>query len=296
MNFESTAPLPTIFSINSPTSVVDYYNSNPSGRSIFRPENGSSFPENIYMPTDGEKDHHRYLSSSSSAISAASLSSPSIASVPTQLSNNCDIILPEEVTVNDVLCGRGRGPANHPGNIRFRDIVGQRRATYLMCKDRKVKAQICNDIVKAVQSSNPPGRFLKQTTVMSLLDGSGGGSTKAWMPIGDAKARMKTGQALREGYTKDTIQRAQLLATVACGSISGVKRNGPESSSHHYDDVETEKSSKRMRTSIADTPYSSLEGAGQRRLPLKKDIMRRVKKDRLRENSLAAWMGSKGYL
>mmetsp|Transcript_3728 Transcript_3728/g.7248 ORF Transcript_3728/g.7248 Transcript_3728/m.7248 type:complete len:295 (-) Transcript_3728:31-915(-) len=294
MNFESSAAQSqSIFSNRSPTSVADYYN--PSGRFIFRPENGNSFPENIYLPADEDKDNHRYLSSSSSSvISAPSPSSPSIAPAPPSYENN-EIILPEEVTINDVLCGRGRGPANHLGNVRFRQIVGQHRATYLMCKDRKVKAQICNDIVHAVQCSNPPGRFLKQIPSVSTLGGSGDSTKSAWMCIDDVKARMKTGQALREGYTKDTIQRARLLATVAFSGrpMSGTKRNAAEEECNHYPDVETKKSNKRMR--ITDTP-DTMEGVGQQRLPLKKDIMRRVKEDRLRENSLSAWMGSKGCL
>jgi hypothetical protein len=164
-----------------------------------------------------------------------------------------------------------------------------------MCKDRKIKAQICNDIVHAVQCSNPPGRFLKQTSAVPTLDGSGDSTGAEWICIDDAKARKKTGQALREGYTKDTIQRARLLATVAYTGMpmSGIKRNAAEDARNHYHDVETKDSNKRTR--ITDAP-NIVEGGGQRRLPLKKDIMRRVKEDKLRENSLAAWMGSKGYL
>ena len=88
---------------------------------------------------------------------------------------------------NDVLCGRGGRINAHTGNVRFRDIVVQRKKDYLAPTTKKLeKAHIAADIVRDIRAKDPPGRFLKEDP-----DGS-------WYDIGDAKAIKKVGQALRE--------------------------------------------------------------------------------------------------
>ena len=88
---------------------------------------------------------------------------------------------------NDVLCGRGGRINAHTGNVRFRDIVVQRKKDYLSPTTKKLeKAHIAADIVRDIREKDPPGRFLKEDP-----DGS-------WYDIGDAKAIKKVGQALRE--------------------------------------------------------------------------------------------------
>jgi len=64
------------------------------------------------------------------------------------------------VTPNDVLFGRGSGPNDHEGNIRFRDMVARRKAEYLATNHRQTKAKIAKEIVDSVLASN--GRFLKK--------------------------------------------------------------------------------------------------------------------------------------
>jgi hypothetical protein len=91
------------------------------------------------------------------------------------------------IAPNDVLCGRGGGTNNHPGNERFRDLVNSQKVNYLHSSKRE-KPMVSRGIVRAVRNQNPPGRFLQKDDETGL-----------WFDIGDQKAREKTSQALREG-------------------------------------------------------------------------------------------------
>ncbi|KAL7537131.1 hypothetical protein ACHAXR_007608 [Thalassiosira sp. AJA248-18] len=88
---------------------------------------------------------------------------------------------------NDVLCGRGGGSNNHPGNESFRELVNEVKYPYVNCPKRE-KPLIARRIVEAVRNQTPPGRFLSKDSKTGL-----------WNDIGDGKAREKTSQALREG-------------------------------------------------------------------------------------------------
>jgi len=88
---------------------------------------------------------------------------------------------------HDVLCGRGGGTNNHAGNESFRDLVNERKRTYLNSSKRE-KPLVSRSIVEAVRNRKPPGRFLTKDDKTGL-----------WNDIGDQKAREKTSQALREG-------------------------------------------------------------------------------------------------
>mmetsp|Transcript_5445 Transcript_5445/g.10518 ORF Transcript_5445/g.10518 Transcript_5445/m.10518 type:complete len:577 (+) Transcript_5445:40-1770(+) len=88
---------------------------------------------------------------------------------------------------NDVLCGRGGGSNNHPGNESFRELVNEVKFPYVNCPKRE-KPLIARRIVEAVRNQTPPGRFLSKDS-----------KTGMWNDIGDGKAREKTSQALREG-------------------------------------------------------------------------------------------------
>ncbi|KAL9183703.1 hypothetical protein ACHAXT_004559 [Thalassiosira profunda] len=96
----------------------------------------------------------------------------------------CDIATPHP---NDVLCGRGGGSNNHPGNESFRELVNEVKVPYVNCPKRE-KPLIARRIVEAVRKQTPPGRFLSKNVKTGL-----------WKDIGDGKAREKTSQALREG-------------------------------------------------------------------------------------------------
>jgi len=93
-----------------------------------------------------------------------------------------------EPNPNDVLCGRGGRIHSHAGNVQFRDTIHSRKKEYLAPTTKKLeKAHIAAGIVNDIRTMNPPGRFLKEEK-----------GARMWYDIGDAKAIMKTGQALRE--------------------------------------------------------------------------------------------------
>jgi hypothetical protein len=95
-----------------------------------------------------------------------------------------DIVISTIVT-HDVLCGRGGETNHHAGNIRYRQLVKLCQPAYIAAK-RRDKPKIAQRIVRAVRLLG--GRFMKKMA-----------GTSCWQDVGNAKAREKTSQALREG-------------------------------------------------------------------------------------------------
>lgn len=83
---------------------------------------------------------------------------------------------------NDVLFGRGKTVVEHPGNVRFRSIVGLQMDEYEMAT-RLEKSLITEKIVQAIRDSD--GRFLKRD------DGG------EWEEVDQETARKKVGHAFR---------------------------------------------------------------------------------------------------
>jgi len=99
---------------------------------------------------------------------------------------------------NDVLCGRGGNINTHPGNSRFRDLVEQRKISYIDAQFKRDKRRISQSILDDIKGLTPAGRFLTRHE----KDGP-------WREIDEDKARDKTSQALRENAPKirDQIKR-----------------------------------------------------------------------------------------
>lgn len=98
-------------------------------------------------------------------------------------------VLPSSVGLStfapeDVLSGRGGGTNQHEGNCFFRSLINSHREKYLRSK-KNDKPFISRSIVNAIRRRN--GRFLKKDEKAGL-----------WYEIGDAAAREKTSQALRQ--------------------------------------------------------------------------------------------------
>lgn len=271
----------SIFSNSSPKSVACISNR-------FDPSHLGQYPQKLYIPNDEAED-----TDGNKSVTSASTGTTDTSTFTTGYNENANLV--HTVNENDVLCGRGRGPAGHAGNVRFHKLVAEKRMTYLTCTDRKEKTNICEDIIDVVKRSG--GRFLKK------ISGSGSRtSPKLWKIVDDAKAKAKTGQALREGYTRETVLRAQLLASVADAATPptiGNKRS-------HVVDAEDIRSHKKARhgqpyqTSEYHTPVPTCydhmhvdlakeEIRTPAALPLKKQIMRRMKEDLLCENQLSAF-------
>ena len=83
----------------------------------------------------------------------------------------------------DVILGRGRGNANHPGNKRFHAIVDAHREMYHTSLSRTEKTRIADEIVGLVKQES---RFVKWSA-----------SQQTWVEVNTDLARAKVGQALR---------------------------------------------------------------------------------------------------
>jgi hypothetical protein len=65
-----------------------------------------------------------------------------------------------ELNDNDVLLGRGTGPNNNQGNVKFRVAVERLRLPYTSTSSRKMKNRIVRKTIHAVKAKN--GRFLNK--------------------------------------------------------------------------------------------------------------------------------------
>jgi hypothetical protein len=87
----------------------------------------------------------------------------------------------------DVVCGRGKGSYNRPGNRRFRAIVQQHTEEYKAARSKLDKTMVLNRIMDRVQAQN-------SGNTMFLKVGKDG----LFTVISDDNAREKVGHAIRE--------------------------------------------------------------------------------------------------
>lgn len=118
----------------------------------------------------------------------------------------------------DVVSGRGQGIQRLPGNVMFRKLVNAHKRTYAQApKSHKVK--VSQGIVTALRRFG--AKFLEFDT-----------NARCYSDIGDEKAVVKTGQALREGQ----VQIKRELAAEAEKGVS--KRASFISTSTHSTSLE----------------------------------------------------------
>ena len=76
-------------------------------------------------------------------------------------------LTPADPTDDDVLCGSGRVVLEHPGNVRFQQLVAQKYNEYLETADSKVaKTRVTTETLREVVSTG--GRFLKKHAIYDL--------------------------------------------------------------------------------------------------------------------------------
>ena len=113
----------------------------------------------------------------------------------------------------DVVCGRGKGSYNRPGNKRFRSLVATYIPKYLKARSKMDKSMVLNDIIDKVRSFiNPdtgaPAQFVKFT------------KTAGWVLIGDEHAREKVGHAIREAIAAHESPSCSHESTASSSSAS----------------------------------------------------------------------------
>jgi len=106
------------------------------------------------------------------------------------------------VTPNDVLFGRGSGPNDHEGNIKFRDTVSQHKAEYMATNHRQTKAKIAKAVVDTVFANN--GRFLKKLEPAEVEKMGLNSGMDIYVVVDDDTIMEKAKQALRQNRDKNT--------------------------------------------------------------------------------------------
>ncbi len=92
----------------------------------------------------------------------------------------------------DVLFGKGKIALNHPGNDQFRTIVESWKKKYSNAKPAD-KRKIALEIIKIIESLDPPGRFL-----IEVSNESSGACSGSWVQVNREKAIKKVCHRLRE--------------------------------------------------------------------------------------------------
>jgi hypothetical protein len=87
----------------------------------------------------------------------------------------------------------------HSGNIRFRALIQQYKPVYRDTA-KKMKPSVSTKVVAIWRSQNPPGRFLTRSDRFH-------GSKRTFYDVGDAMARRKAAQCLREKSSKERISQ-----------------------------------------------------------------------------------------
>mmetsp|Transcript_9347 Transcript_9347/g.19862 ORF Transcript_9347/g.19862 Transcript_9347/m.19862 type:complete len:661 (+) Transcript_9347:323-2305(+) len=111
------------------------------------------------------------------------------------------------LSMHDVLCGRGSGPNDHPGNVNFRKLIISRKAEYLSTTARAEKARIAQEIVEHVQQDlDPRGRFLKKMGPAELNEKKYEPGQDVWVIVDQDTALEKAKQALRQNRDKPLVE------------------------------------------------------------------------------------------
>jgi hypothetical protein len=105
-----------------------------------------------------------------------------------------------QVNPNDVLSGRGSGPNDHEGNIKFREMVAQRKNEYMSTGNRQTKKNIAQEIVNTVLHAQ--GRFLKKIEGSDFKNMRFPMNTELYQIVDRETAMEKTKQALRQNREK----------------------------------------------------------------------------------------------
>jgi hypothetical protein len=86
----------------------------------------------------------------------------------------------------DVVCGRGKGSYNRPGNVMFRSVIRMYIKDYLAARTKFEKTTVLNQVIDHLHNEEH-ARFLKFNS-----------KSKQWFEITDDQAREKVGHTMRE--------------------------------------------------------------------------------------------------
>ena len=107
-----------------------------------------------------------------------------------------------------VICARGNAIKNHPGNIRFLELVDEHLPSYASASSKLEKSLIVSSIIDSIRRLAPEGAFVKE-------------EKGSWYEMGDHHGREKVGQRLRD-----------LLSNKYSSSSNAKKRRRREDEAH----------------------------------------------------------------
>ena len=184
-----------------------------------------------------------------------------------------------QLNPNDVLFGRGSGPNDHEGNIRFRILVGENKTAYMATNHRQTKAKIAREIVGSVLEKN--GRFLKKVELAEAEELGIPKGIDAWISVDEETIMEKAKQALRQQRDKVKVgwvnspngspvpqgRKTPVVAPIEVDSYAAASQYGAEAGagvedirlSNHMQNVETELSSGYAQaTHLHPNPYEPI--------------------------------------
>ena len=148
--------------------------------------------------------------------------------------------LSEEPTRQDVLCGRGYGNVNHPGNMAFQQIIRDHTTEYETATEQNVKSKILKKVLQHVHNSQR--RILKHDVDIDQ-----------WYEISHTHAHRKIGHCLRDTIrnTRSTPRQPKQKKTNNSTPIQDTNAFAllQMQSTENVAEAETEKSS--VATSVA---------------------------------------------
>ena len=144
--------------------------------------------------------------------------------------NNSDQSYITELSPADVLFGRGSGPNDHEGNIRFRQLVAERKDEYLATNHRQTKAKIAREIVDLILADH--GRFLKKVENADAQELGIPKGLDAWIIVDDDTVMEKAKQALRQNTNKAD-RRGYSPIRGDGGGLSPIRGNSPVRVGNH---------------------------------------------------------------
>lgn len=117
------------------------------------------------------------------------------------------------LTANDVLLGRGDLTKRHEGNVRFRQLIQEKREQYATARTKPIKDEVACEIVRMVEERT--GRFVRKVESSSDEEKKLGvpADVEAWMPVDKVAALKKVKQAFRDNKPPTNIEDLSLISS-----------------------------------------------------------------------------------
>ncbi len=97
----------------------------------------------------------------------------------------------------DILCGRGNGVQNHPGNLYFRDLLREHKESYMKAYNTKQKKDVVRRVICAAKAKGC--RFIKPFDESLPFF--------SWICLSQREAERKTSQAIRDTREKSEARK-----------------------------------------------------------------------------------------